>query len=235
MRADDISTGLDSATTKDIVEACRVGCEELGFTCVIALLQPPPEVMALFERVVLMRDGHIVYHGAMQAPRSCSLPVMSRSRRSRCVLSCTVAVVLGAGPLDTLPAYFAGMGLPCPEDTDLAGAALQPGPASASCPDALRGYVCVSTGTDFYVEYLSDPDIIWSRRLKALREENRDASYMPAAKPPLTTEDMLLFFRAYMRRDDWSALATTAALPSPVRSYSPVASHSQAPLMRVSL
>ena len=62
--ADDISTGLDSATTKDIVEACRVGCRELGFACVITLLQPPPEVLDLFDRVMLMREGTIVYHGA---------------------------------------------------------------------------------------------------------------------------------------------------------------------------
>lgn len=60
---DDISTGLDSATTKDIVAACKVACRDLGISCLLTLLQPPPEVFAMFDKVMLMREGSIVYHG----------------------------------------------------------------------------------------------------------------------------------------------------------------------------
>ncbi len=62
--ADEITTGLDSATAKDVIGIIRAMVDKLNITAVVALLQPPPEVFSLFDRVLLMREGSIVYHGA---------------------------------------------------------------------------------------------------------------------------------------------------------------------------
>lgn len=41
---DSISTGLDSASTYDIINTLRLSAKELNRTVLISLLQPPPEV-----------------------------------------------------------------------------------------------------------------------------------------------------------------------------------------------
>jgi hypothetical protein len=41
---DAISTGLDSASTYDIVHTLHLAAKELNRTVLISLLQPPPEV-----------------------------------------------------------------------------------------------------------------------------------------------------------------------------------------------
>ncbi|KAG2890843.1 ABC transporter G family member 37 [Phytophthora cactorum] len=63
---DEISTGLDSAATFDIISTQRSLTKTLNKTVAISLLQPSPEVFALFDDVILMNDGYVVYHG----PRS---------------------------------------------------------------------------------------------------------------------------------------------------------------------
>ncbi|DAZ97150.1 TPA: hypothetical protein N0F65_004764 [Lagenidium giganteum] len=60
---DEISTGLDSAATFDIVKSQRSLARQFGKTVVIALLQPAPEVFALFDNVILLNEGHVVYNG----------------------------------------------------------------------------------------------------------------------------------------------------------------------------
>ena len=60
---DEISTGLDSAATQDIVYYICQLCKTLEHTGVISLLQPPPEVYDLFDNVIFMADGFVVYHG----------------------------------------------------------------------------------------------------------------------------------------------------------------------------
>lgn len=60
---DCISNGLDTATTVDIVNAIRVITHTVGLTTVISLLQPPPDVFNLFDEVILLSEGHIIYHG----------------------------------------------------------------------------------------------------------------------------------------------------------------------------
>uniref|UniRef100_K3W805 ABC transporter domain-containing protein n=1 Tax=Globisporangium ultimum (strain ATCC 200006 / CBS 805.95 / DAOM BR144) TaxID=431595 RepID=K3W805_GLOUD len=60
---DEISTGLDSAATFDIVNTQRSIAKKLRKTVVIALLQPAPEVFALFDDVMIMNDGEVMYHG----------------------------------------------------------------------------------------------------------------------------------------------------------------------------
>ncbi|KAG9402602.1 hypothetical protein AC1031_007211 [Aphanomyces cochlioides] len=63
---DEISTGLDSAATFDIVKSQRSMAKSLKKTIVIALLQPSPEVLDLFDDIMIMNEGYVMYHG----PRS---------------------------------------------------------------------------------------------------------------------------------------------------------------------
>lgn len=60
---DEISTGLDSATTFQIVKFMKQMVHINDITMVISLLQPPPETFELFDDVILLSDGRIVYQG----------------------------------------------------------------------------------------------------------------------------------------------------------------------------
>ncbi|KAL5994753.1 Pleiotropic drug resistance protein tur2 [Asimina triloba] len=60
---DEISTGLDSSTTFQIVNSLRQSIRILGGTALIALLQPAPETYDLFDDIVLLSDGEVVYQG----------------------------------------------------------------------------------------------------------------------------------------------------------------------------
>ncbi|KAG9459396.1 hypothetical protein H6P81_003904 [Aristolochia fimbriata] len=60
---DEISTGLDSSTTYQIVNSLRQSIHILGGTALIALLQPAPETYELFDDIILLSDGQIVYQG----------------------------------------------------------------------------------------------------------------------------------------------------------------------------
>ncbi|CAD5166539.1 unnamed protein product [Musa acuminata subsp. malaccensis] len=60
---DEISTGLDSSTTFQIVNSLRQTIHILGGTAVISLLQPAPETYDLFDDIILLSDGLIVYQG----------------------------------------------------------------------------------------------------------------------------------------------------------------------------
>ncbi|KAL0426517.1 UNVERIFIED_CONTAM: ABC transporter G family member 39 [Sesamum latifolium] len=60
---DEISTGLDSSTTFQIVRYMRQMVHIMDVTMIIALLQPPPETYDLFDDVILFSDGQIVYQG----------------------------------------------------------------------------------------------------------------------------------------------------------------------------
>jgi ABC-type multidrug transport system ATPase subunit len=60
---DSISNGLDAATTFDITNSLKLLVIELGLTFVAALLQPPPEVFNLFDFIILMSEGQIIYQG----------------------------------------------------------------------------------------------------------------------------------------------------------------------------
>ncbi|KAK9806328.1 hypothetical protein WJX72_010375 [[Myrmecia] bisecta] len=68
--ADEISTGLDSSTTYQIVRCISNMVHLRDSTVLMALLQPPPETYDLFDDVMLLSDGCIVYHG----PREQVLP-----------------------------------------------------------------------------------------------------------------------------------------------------------------
>ena len=64
---DEISTGLDASVTYDICASIRAWAREMRGTVIIALLQPTPEVYGLFDDVLLMREGSVVYHGERKA------------------------------------------------------------------------------------------------------------------------------------------------------------------------
>ena len=61
--ADEISTGLDSSTTFGIVNSLASWCHILEATVLISLLAPPPETFDLFDDVLVLADGRLVYFG----------------------------------------------------------------------------------------------------------------------------------------------------------------------------
>ncbi|KAE8877814.1 hypothetical protein PF005_g20254 [Phytophthora fragariae] len=61
---DEISTGLDSAAAFDIVAAQRKLAKQMIKTVVISLLQPSPEIFALFDDVLVLNEGRSIYHGS---------------------------------------------------------------------------------------------------------------------------------------------------------------------------
>lgn len=60
---DEITNGLDSATAYDILKALRTWTTMFKGSVVAALLQPTPEVLALFDDLILLRESYVVYHG----------------------------------------------------------------------------------------------------------------------------------------------------------------------------
>ncbi|KAL1532411.1 transcription factor [Salvia divinorum] len=60
---DEISTGLDSSTTFQIINMLRQYVHIMEGTACISLLQPAPETYDLFDDIVLLSDGHVVYQG----------------------------------------------------------------------------------------------------------------------------------------------------------------------------
>ena len=60
---DEISTGLDSSTTFSIVRSLRRYTHEMSASVMISLLQPAPESFNLFDDVLLLSEGQVVYHG----------------------------------------------------------------------------------------------------------------------------------------------------------------------------
>ncbi|KAM7459437.1 hypothetical protein LguiA_036431 [Lonicera macranthoides] len=64
---DEISTGLDSSTTYQIINYLRHATHALDGTTVISLLQPDPETYELFDDIILLSEGQIVYQGPRDA------------------------------------------------------------------------------------------------------------------------------------------------------------------------
>ncbi|KAK9998376.1 hypothetical protein SO802_017979 [Lithocarpus litseifolius] len=60
---DEISTGLDSSTTYQIVKCIRNFVHQMEATVLMALLQPAPETFELFDDLVLLSEGYVVYQG----------------------------------------------------------------------------------------------------------------------------------------------------------------------------
>ena len=64
---DEISTGLDAAVTYNIIGALKEWAIRSRGTGIIALLQPTPEVVSLFDEVLLLKEGAPVYHGPVSS------------------------------------------------------------------------------------------------------------------------------------------------------------------------
>ncbi|KAL3631833.1 transcription factor [Castilleja foliolosa] len=60
---DEISTGLDSSTTFQVVNSVRQFVHIMNGTVLISLLQPEPETYDLFDDIILISEGQIVYQG----------------------------------------------------------------------------------------------------------------------------------------------------------------------------
>jgi len=60
---DEISTGLDSSTTFQIVKSLHQFAHMMSGTVLMSLLQPAPETFDLFDDIILLSEGQILYHG----------------------------------------------------------------------------------------------------------------------------------------------------------------------------
>ncbi|MFQ6664246.1 hypothetical protein Gotur_031430 [Gossypium turneri] len=64
---DEISTGLDSSTTFQICKFMRQMVHTMDVTMIISLLQPAPETFDLFDDVIVLSEGQIVYQGPRES------------------------------------------------------------------------------------------------------------------------------------------------------------------------
>nr|XP_043609039.1 ABC transporter G family member 29-like isoform X2 [Erigeron canadensis] len=60
---DEISSGLDTSTTFQIVKCLQQIAHLTDATIFMSLLQPSPEVFNLFDDIILISQGHIIYQG----------------------------------------------------------------------------------------------------------------------------------------------------------------------------
>ncbi|XP_026442828.1 pleiotropic drug resistance protein 2-like [Papaver somniferum] len=60
---DEISTGLDSSTTFQIIKFMKQMVHVMDVTMIISLLQPAPETFDLFDDIILLSEGEIIYQG----------------------------------------------------------------------------------------------------------------------------------------------------------------------------
>lgn len=60
---DEISNGLDSSTTFQILSCLQQFSILSEGTILVSMLQPAPETFELFDDIILMGEGKIIYHG----------------------------------------------------------------------------------------------------------------------------------------------------------------------------
>jgi ABC-type multidrug transport system ATPase subunit len=60
---DNYSDGLDSNTTTQISQALRQSCDTTGRIVIASLKQPPPEVFALYDHIIVLKEGQVIYDG----------------------------------------------------------------------------------------------------------------------------------------------------------------------------
>lgn len=63
---DEISTGLDATSTYDMVQVLTYFGKVQSMTRVFALLQPSPETVSLFDEVILLAEGRILFAGPIE-------------------------------------------------------------------------------------------------------------------------------------------------------------------------
>eukprot|EP00977_Amphora_coffeiformis_P016604 scaffold5169_cov172-Amphora_coffeaeformis.AAC.35 len=64
---DEISTGLDAASTYDTVQVLLHFARQHKMSRVIALLQPSPETVSLFDEVIVLAEGRIIFSGPIES------------------------------------------------------------------------------------------------------------------------------------------------------------------------
>lgn len=67
---DAFATGVDAATAYDIASGLRVLARVRQLGIVANIVNPPPEVVRLFDRVILLDRGRVIYQG----PRADAVP-----------------------------------------------------------------------------------------------------------------------------------------------------------------
>jgi len=60
---DEITAGLDAAVAERIVGHLRDYARAADATVVLALKQATPDMFAMFDDILLLSDGHVIYHG----------------------------------------------------------------------------------------------------------------------------------------------------------------------------
>jgi hypothetical protein len=63
---DEISTGLDAASTYDMIQVILYRGRSAKQTGIFSLLQPSPETVSLFDDVIVLAEGHIIYAGPIE-------------------------------------------------------------------------------------------------------------------------------------------------------------------------
>lgn len=63
---DEISTGLDAASTYDMIEVLLYYGRSRKQTRIISLLQPSPETVSMFDEVIVLSEGQIIYAGPIE-------------------------------------------------------------------------------------------------------------------------------------------------------------------------
>ncbi|KAJ0434900.1 putative P-loop containing nucleoside triphosphate hydrolase, ABC transporter family G [Helianthus annuus] len=63
---DEISSGLDTSTTFQIVKCLQQIAHLTETTILMSLLQPSPETFNLFDDIILLSQGQIVYQGPIE-------------------------------------------------------------------------------------------------------------------------------------------------------------------------
>jgi ABC-type multidrug transport system ATPase subunit len=66
MCMDEISTGLDAATTFDICKLLQEANGLRKYVKIVTLLQPPPETFSLFDDLILLSEGKVIYSGPVE-------------------------------------------------------------------------------------------------------------------------------------------------------------------------
>ena len=60
---DELTTGLDAATAFCVTGALQATCHMLNVNVVASLVQPTPECLELFDEILMLDHGRLVYHG----------------------------------------------------------------------------------------------------------------------------------------------------------------------------
>jgi ABC-type multidrug transport system ATPase subunit len=60
---DDVNIGLDSTTTYDVTRALKFVCKMAHTVIAVSMLQPQAEVFDLFDDVIFMESGQVLFHG----------------------------------------------------------------------------------------------------------------------------------------------------------------------------